>query len=513
MLGLQNVEVMRAKQPKEEALDAMYRFLGDSQTCRREGILRAALPVQASFALPPGYECKCDICRQGRGEEKCEDVDVTAQVREAIERHDWTKQLKEAELAESFAKLIDWKVPTEDERRSMSLQLVCLLLRHGSLRRMSRNKTTVCVKGDLTGGGEASLARLGRVRLLRHTKTWHDQVLPGPLPAPSMLRSKDEFTVECIVEDKYCPTGCRKKHDHGRQYLVKWAGYGSEHNEWKSCKELGVACQEMLADYDMSHDDGDGGAAAGREQEPGTLWRVTPPIESVASELGPIYNRRWSFATRVMVHSLVQAKKLAWKDVSVEVAERLGNVDKQAAAQELQRLVDLGKGRSMPTYQDMQLQFSINAYHAKRSGAEAGAGARQEQPTFELEWPSPASREGSTTGYTKRFFVHYGSANLVFVKVCAAKPDKKGAGRKHSLKREQDVLRRLFEKGRCLELCGRRFVMLCCKPDKTPKPGNFTVVFRACVDSAEPGPFSPKPASRSLGRALLTPQVPESPAA
>jgi hypothetical protein len=93
------------------------------------------------------------------------------------------------------------------------------------------------------------LARIGEVayRLeLPPTLKWHavfhvsllrpyvesGRVLPPPLP--EIIEGEVEYVVERILAHRDVGTGKRTK----RQYLVKWAGYGPEHNSWEPMVNL-----------------------------------------------------------------------------------------------------------------------------------------------------------------------------------------------------------------------------------------------------------------------------------
>ncbi|OJA16296.1 hypothetical protein AZE42_09402 [Rhizopogon vesiculosus] len=52
-----------------------------------------------------------------------------------------------------------------------------------------------------------------------------------PHPAPVITENgSEEVVIDCIIEEWHCGRGWR--------YLVRWVGYGPEHDEWMSCQEL-----------------------------------------------------------------------------------------------------------------------------------------------------------------------------------------------------------------------------------------------------------------------------------
>ena len=115
----------------------------------------------------------------------------------------------------------------------------------------------------------------------------------------------------------------------------------------------------------------------------------------------------------VQVQCLVKDKKIKWDDITAEKAEALGQQGEEAD-DALRRLVELGRGRTMPVYHDMALQFSIRVSKAnKRTTSSATA------VDWELEWPVPATRAGASVGFTKRFWAHFGAENLLIVRIGA----------------------------------------------------------------------------------------------
>jgi hypothetical protein len=50
-----------------------------------------------------------------------------------------------------------------------------------------------------------------------------------PPPLPEIIEGETEYVVEQILSHRDVGRGKRTK----RQYLVKWEGYGDEHNSWE----------------------------------------------------------------------------------------------------------------------------------------------------------------------------------------------------------------------------------------------------------------------------------------
>jgi transposase InsO family protein len=103
------------------------------------------------------------------------------------------------------------------------------------------------------------MARVGEVAYkvqLPPTLKWHDvfhvsllrpyvdsgRVAPPPLP--EIIQGEVEYEVEEILGHRDVGTGKRTK----RQYLVKWQGYGHEHNSWEPLQNLGN-CEEAIQRY------------------------------------------------------------------------------------------------------------------------------------------------------------------------------------------------------------------------------------------------------------------------
>ncbi len=103
------------------------------------------------------------------------------------------------------------------------------------------------------------LARVGavayRLKLPPHLK-WHgvfhvsllrpyrDSGTVAPPPLPEVIEGEVEYVVESILNHRVLGAGKRPR----KQYLVKWEGYGPEHNSWEPEAHL-VRCDEALREY------------------------------------------------------------------------------------------------------------------------------------------------------------------------------------------------------------------------------------------------------------------------
>jgi len=86
----------------------------------------------------------------------------------------------------------------------------------------------------------------------------HRQGDTEPHPAPLVVNDEEEYEVEALLDkrEKIKAKHRRKHRSTTRsitQYLVKWHGYGPEHNEWVDEPELRRHCQDLLRAYDASH--------------------------------------------------------------------------------------------------------------------------------------------------------------------------------------------------------------------------------------------------------------------
>ena len=77
---------------------------------------------------------------------------------------------------------------------------------------------------------------------------------PGPV-RDDQPRADDEYEVEAILKHR------RDKRKGGLEYLLKWLGYGHEHNVWQHETDL-IGATELIGDYWERH----GGAEAQRRE-------------------------------------------------------------------------------------------------------------------------------------------------------------------------------------------------------------------------------------------------------
>ena len=88
-----------------------------------------------------------------------------------------------------------------------------------------------------------------------HTELLHGWRSDGrhqPPPAPTIIDGVEEYTVEEILSHRSKAWG---KKDTARSravrydYLIKWQGYGAEHNTWEEPQESVTNCKELLQEY------------------------------------------------------------------------------------------------------------------------------------------------------------------------------------------------------------------------------------------------------------------------
>jgi hypothetical protein len=73
-------------------------------------------------------------------------------------------------------------------------------------------------------------------------------------PRPLVVEDQEEYEVEALLgmREKVISTKRTKHGIHRRvktQFLVKWAGYGHEHNEWTDEEELTRNCARLIRDF------------------------------------------------------------------------------------------------------------------------------------------------------------------------------------------------------------------------------------------------------------------------
>ena len=67
-----------------------------------------------------------------------------------------------------------------------------------------------------------------------------------PPPVPIEIEGELEYEVERILDKRIKKRGRRKNYT---EYLVKWLGYGHEHNSWESAKSVANA-QELVQAFE-----------------------------------------------------------------------------------------------------------------------------------------------------------------------------------------------------------------------------------------------------------------------
>ena len=203
----------------------MFRFLTETQTCRRMAVLNSAM-AQVDFAKNAG--CECDVCRPKPNESQ----DVTGAVKEwlgacALLENGCTLK----ELEEHCRHNINWLEISrggggDREARNLAQVLVFLCLRHGLLRSQNHSLGTSTAKDgtrvsktDTTKVFRSDVDKLGTALKIRcHVDTWHDYNAGfGPLPQAQC--TKKDWDVRRI-------TSKREKLVKGVsqvQYKVLWA--------------------------------------------------------------------------------------------------------------------------------------------------------------------------------------------------------------------------------------------------------------------------------------------------
>ena len=109
------------------------------------------------------------------------------------------------------------------------------------------------------------------------------RVLPPP-PPPIIIDDDEHFEVETILQSRDKVVSSRMT-PHGRvrrtqrQYLVKWLGYGHEHNQWKDEADLD-SCRERLEDFlalQAKRPQMDGRRRVNHAQAAAALWQHLVP--------------------------------------------------------------------------------------------------------------------------------------------------------------------------------------------------------------------------------------------
>ena len=71
-----------------------------------------------------------------------------------------------------------------------------------------------------------------------------------PPPVPIEIEGELEYEVERVLDKRIVK---RRKKDRVVEYLVKWLGYGHEHNSWEPAKALANA-QELVQLFENTQD-------------------------------------------------------------------------------------------------------------------------------------------------------------------------------------------------------------------------------------------------------------------
>jgi len=74
-------------------------------------------------------------------------------------------------------------------------------------------------------------------------------------PPPIEVDDEQEYEVEALVDRrKKCHRTSKRKHvtkqSFRYEYLVRWQGYGPEHDEWLPEAELARNCKALICEYD-----------------------------------------------------------------------------------------------------------------------------------------------------------------------------------------------------------------------------------------------------------------------
>ena len=79
-----------------------------------------------------------------------------------------------------------------------------------------------------------------------HDSLLHPYLSDGTVhpPPPILIEGEDEFEIDSILDHR----DKRLRKGHAREYLVKWTGYGPEHNTWEPENNM-QHCKETVAKY------------------------------------------------------------------------------------------------------------------------------------------------------------------------------------------------------------------------------------------------------------------------
>ena len=85
-------------------------------------------------------------------------------------------------------------------------------------------------------------------------------------PPPVELDGELEYEVERILDKRMAKF--RSKHKRVPQYLVKWKGYGHEHNTWEPLSNL-THCNEILQAFELLRRSEETGSVVGQRRRGG----------------------------------------------------------------------------------------------------------------------------------------------------------------------------------------------------------------------------------------------------
>ena len=87
-----------------------------------------------------------------------------------------------------------------------------------------------------------SMSRIHAVFHVSKLKPYKASGRVQPPPVPIEIEGELEYEVERVLDKRIVK---RRRKDRAVEYLVKWLGYGHEHNSWEPAKALANA-QEMV---------------------------------------------------------------------------------------------------------------------------------------------------------------------------------------------------------------------------------------------------------------------------
>jgi hypothetical protein len=141
-----------------------------------------------------------------------------------------------------------------------------LKLKHGCNKLMPRFVGPFTVSAQISPVAfRLELPKTMRIHNVFHTsllKPWKQREgEETPHPPPILIDEADEYEVETLIGRRQKTISSRKKKHaaDGKkrtiriQYLVRWLGYGPEHDEWIHEAELIRHCSHLVKSYDRKH--------------------------------------------------------------------------------------------------------------------------------------------------------------------------------------------------------------------------------------------------------------------